>query len=76
MNVFKFEGGLAVSIPDEIAKSIGLNEGNEVTISKIDGKSFKIERKPTRQELIEGLRKYRGMMPADFKFDRDEANER
>jgi antitoxin MazE len=35
-----------------------------------------VARKPGRDELIERLRAFRGRLPADFKFDRDEANAR
>jgi antitoxin MazE len=33
-------------------------------------------RKLSRDELIRGLRAFRGRLPDDFKFDRDEANSR
>jgi len=43
----------------------------------IDGaRRFGIARKPGRDELLERLRSLRGRLPADFVFDRDEANER
>jgi hypothetical protein len=29
-----------------------------------------------RRKVLDELRQFRGMMPADFKFNRDEANER
>jgi hypothetical protein len=30
----------------------------------------------TREELVKRLHAFRGMLPADFKFDRDDANAR
>jgi len=35
-----------------------------------------VSRKPTQRELVERLRKFRGLIPADIQFDRDEANAR
>jgi antitoxin MazE len=35
-----------------------------------------VSRKPGREELLRRLRPFRGRLPADFKFDRDEANAR
>lgn len=32
--------------------------------------------KPSRKAMLSRLRKYQGRLPADFKFDRDEANKR
>ncbi len=76
MIVSKWSDSLALCIPDSIVEALGLKEGDELDFERIDERSFKIARKPTRKELIEGLRKYRGMMPADFKMSRDEMNER
>lgn len=33
-------------------------------------------REPGREELLKWLRAFRGRLPADFKFDRDEVNSR
>jgi len=37
-------------------------------------REFLLSRKLGREELINGLRAFRGRLPGDFKFDRDEAN--
>jgi antitoxin MazE len=39
-------------------------------------REFAIRRKPGREELLKRLRAFRGRLPADFKFDRVEANAR
>lgn len=50
--------------------------GNSFAVRvQYDG-SLRIARKMTSEEALMGLRKYRGRMPADFKFDREEANAR
>jgi hypothetical protein len=44
------------------------------TIVSADGKTLPTDRE--REEALKALRKYRGAMPKDFKFNRDEAHER
>jgi len=37
---------------------------------------FEVKKRPSGRELLARLRKYRGRLPNDFKFDRFEANTR
>jgi antitoxin MazE len=76
MRVAKWGNSLAIRLPAIAVEALKLKEGDEVTLSVAGSRAFEIEKKPTRQELIARLRKYRGLFPADFKFDRLEANER
>jgi antitoxin MazE len=39
-------------------------------------RTLEVSRKPNARELLKVLRKYRGVLPADFKFDRLEVTER
>ena len=39
-------------------------------------RAFAVARKPGRKDFLERLRAFRGRLPPDFKFDRDEANAR
>ncbi|WP_419696091.1 hypothetical protein ACN2CC_09330 [Mesorhizobium muleiense] len=41
-----------------------------------DARQLGVACKPAREELLKRLRAFRGRLPADFKFDRDEANAR
>jgi len=50
--------------------------GDEIEIHVADEREFDVSRKPGREELLKRLRAFRGPLPADFKFDRDEANAR
>jgi antitoxin MazE len=59
-----------------VVKALDLKEGDDVTIIAADERELAIKRKPTSAELVERLRKYEGRLPADFKFDRLEANAR
>ncbi len=60
----------------EAVAPLGLKEGDEIEIHVADARRLGIARKPGREELLKRLRSFRGRLPADFKFDRDEANAR
>ena len=75
MQVSKWGNSLAVRLPAKLVEQLGLKEGDEVEIVASDN-GLVITRTPDRLELLAALRKFRGMMPADFKFDREDANER
>jgi antitoxin MazE len=76
MKVAKWGNSLAIRIPKDVAETLGIKEGDEVELSPSDKPVIGIARQMTREEAIRGLRKFRGLMPPDFKFDRDEANAR
>lgn len=77
MQVAKWGNSLAVRIPADVARALGLREGDEVELRALDGNELAvITEKQRRAEAIERLRSFRGTMPVGFKFDRDEANSR
>jgi antitoxin MazE len=76
VQVAKWGNSLAVRLPRAMVKKLGLKEGDAVTIVSADRKTLEIERDNKREEALKALRKYRGAMPKDFKFNRDEAHER
>lgn len=76
MQVAKWGNSLAVRLPAAVVEALGLKEGDEVEIHVAGAKDFSVARKPARDELLKRLRAFRGRLPADFKFDRDEANAR
>ena len=76
MRVCKVGDGLAVPLPDDVVRALGLREGDEIAVRTAGDQQVVVERKRHPAEMIDRLRKYRGLFPADFKFDRDEANER
>jgi antitoxin MazE len=59
-----------------VVEALGLQEGDDIEIRVAGSRQFEVARKPGRQELLKRLRAFRGRLPADFKFDRDEANAR
>jgi antitoxin MazE len=76
MKVAKWGNSLAVRLPADLASSLSLREGDEVELQTEAPGVLKVSRKKSADELIDELRIYRGRMPKNFKFDRDEANER
>ena len=77
MKVSKWGNSLAIRIPADVAETLGFAEGDQVKIESIDGKLV-AEREKTLEEMWERFEDIRKTIkvPADFKFDRDEANSR
>jgi antitoxin MazE len=76
MQVAKWGNSLAVRIPAAVVEALELKEGDEIEIHVAEPREFRVARKPGRGQLLKRLRAFRGRLPADFKFDRDEANAR
>ncbi len=76
MRVAKWGNSLAVRLPAPVVEALELKEGDEIEVRVADDREFVVSRKPSRAELLKRLRSFRGRLPADFKFDRDEANAR
>jgi antitoxin MazE len=77
MKVSKWGNSLAIRIPADVAETLGFAEGDQVKIEPKDGKLV-AEKEMTRDEMwakFEEMRK-KIVWPADYKFDRDEANSR
>lgn len=76
MQVAKWGNSLALRLPAAVVEALGLKEGDEIEVHVAGARAFDIARKPGRAELLSRLRDFRGRLPPDFKFDRDEANAR
>ena len=76
MQVSRWGNSLAVRLPVAVVEALGLKEGDDIEIHVVGRRSFQVTRTPGIRELLSRLRKYRGRLPRDFKFDRLEANER
>jgi antitoxin MazE len=76
MHVSKWGNSLAIRLPAAVVEVLGLKEGDEIEIAVADSRRFNVSRKASREELLRRLRAFRGRLPADFRFDRDEANAR
>ena len=76
MRVAKWGNSLAIRLPAAVVEALKLKEGDEIEIHVTDTREFAVARKPGRAELLKRLRAFRGRLPPDFKFDREEANAR
>lgn len=76
MQIAKWGNSLAVRLPAAVVEALKLEEGDEIEIQVAGKRAFEINKRPGTKALLERLRKFRGRLPADFKFDRLEANER
>jgi antitoxin MazE len=76
MQVAKWGNSLAVRLPASLVKEMRLSAGDEVEIRVDDDRALYLKKVAAREELLSRLRKFRGMLPAGFSFDREEANVR
>ena len=76
MQVAKWGNSLAVRLPAAVVEALELKEGDEIEIHVAATRQFAVARKPGRQELLKRLRAFRGRLPADFIFDREDASAR
>jgi antitoxin MazE len=76
MRVSKWGNSLAVRLPASVVEELDLRDGDEIELTPSAKRGFEVSRKASRDEIIDGFKRFRGMLPADFKFDRDEANAR
>ncbi len=74
MKVARWGNSLAIRLPAAVVEALDLHEGDDIEFHVSDTRTIGVARKPGRAELLERLRAYRGRLPEDFTFDRDEAN--
>lgn len=76
MQVSRWGNSLAVRLPASVVEALDLKEGDNIEVHVTGDRVFEVAKKPSARELLMRLRKYRGRLPDDFKFDRLEAHER
>jgi antitoxin MazE len=76
MQVAKWGNSLAVRLPASVVDALDLKPGDNIEIHVRGNRSFAVEKASGARELLARIRKYRGRLPPDFKFDRLEANGR
>ena len=76
MQVAKWGNSLAIRLPKSVVEILGLKEGDDIEITVAGTRRLDIGRDKSVEEALKKLRKYRGMMPKGFKFNREEAHER
>jgi antitoxin MazE len=76
MQVSRWGNSLAVRLPATLVEALELHEGDDIEVVIADRREFQIRKKPDNEALLARLRQYRGRLPADFKFDRDDEGSR
>ncbi len=75
MQVAKWGNSLAVRLPAELVRELGLKEGDQIDLIR-DDEAVKVRRQPRAEEVLAGLRRFRGRLPFSERLNRDEAHER
>lgn len=76
MQVSKWGNSLAVRLPRAVVEALKLKEGDDIEITVAGKRAFEVAHDRKREEALARLRELRGLLPAGFKFDREEANAR
>ncbi len=73
MQVVRCGANLAHRVRSVVAEALGLKRGDETQLA--GEHDFLRSHGPGREALLSRLRAFRGRLPGDFVFDRNEANE-
>lgn len=77
MLISKWGNSLAVRIPADVVRELGLKEGDSIDLRRAaDGALEIVTEQERRRQALAVLRTFRGRMPADFKFNREEIHAR
>lgn len=76
MKVARWGNSLAVRLPAAVVEAMQLKDGDDIEIIAANAKTLAVDKKPDFEELLARVRRYRGRMPKDFKFNREELYER
>jgi antitoxin MazE len=76
MHVARWGNSLAVRLPKALVDRLGLKPGDEVEIVAADSSRIAIAPDRRREAAIARMRARAWPLPEDYRFDRDEANER
>jgi antitoxin MazE len=77
MQVSKWGNSLAIRLPKALVDQLGLKEGDELRVVAASHGAIEVETKEDqRRRAIKRMAARNWTLPADYRFDRDEANER
>ena len=75
MRVAKWGSSLAVRLPTDLVRELGLKEGDQIDLVRGEG-TILVWRQPSADEVLQGLRRFRGKLPKDARLSRDATHER
>jgi antitoxin MazE len=76
MQVAKWGNSLAIRLPASVVEALELKPGDEIEVHIAGERAFDIDRDRSRERALARIRSFRKNLPADWKFDREEANAR
>jgi antitoxin MazE len=76
MQIARWGNSLAVRLPAAVVEVLDLKPGDTVEIDVAGAHRFEVRRADDVAAVLRRLRRLRGRVPADFRFDRLEANVR
>ncbi|MCY3672389.1 MAG: AbrB/MazE/SpoVT family DNA-binding domain-containing protein [Alphaproteobacteria bacterium] len=76
MRVSKWGNSLAVRLPKAVVNDLGLKAGDRLEIVSANPERLAVARDERKLRAIERMRARALPIPADYAFDRDEANAR
>ena len=76
MQVSKWGNSLAVRLPEALVDQLGLKEGDELNVVDVVARTLVVEKEDRRKAALERMAARNWTLPKDYRFDRDEANER
>ncbi|HLX16030.1 MAG TPA: AbrB/MazE/SpoVT family DNA-binding domain-containing protein [Bradyrhizobium sp.] len=76
MQVSKWGDSLAVRLPRALVEKMGLSAGDEINIVDVAERTLVVQKEDRRNAALERMAARNWTLPPDYKFDRNEANER
>jgi antitoxin MazE len=76
MRVAKWGNSLAVRLPKALVDELSLKAGDELEVVDAARERLVVVKDERRRRALERLASMRIKLPPDYKFDREEANER
>jgi antitoxin MazE len=77
MQVSKWGNSLAVRLPKTLVEELGLKEGDQLNVVAARDGAIEVEtQEDQRRRALERMAARNWTLPQDYRFDRDEANER
>lgn len=76
MRVSKWGDSLVVRLPKALVDKMGLRAGDELSIIDVVERTLVVQKEDPRKAALGRMAAQNWALPPDYKFDRDEANER
>jgi antitoxin MazE len=76
MKVARWGNSLAVRLSASLVQQIGLRENDDIEIVHASKDKIDVVKQPGAEELLRRIEACNVSLPKDYRFDREEANER